>query len=89
MVSDCLTRKGQGYMAVEVVKKTAHFFFGTPKFQVRMTDLKSFIHTYNTYDNVSAERYFTVRYGGVPSTAKVQIPLSPPKESFTKLPCNN
>jgi hypothetical protein len=86
MVWDCLPpQRTRLYGSRGGQKKPAPFFFGTPKFQVRMTDLKSFIHTYNTYDNVSAERYFTVRYGGVPSTAKVQIPLSPPKESFTKL----
>lgn len=50
-----------------------------------MTDPKLLIHAFNSYDNLSVERYFALRYETIPTTAKLQVPVSPARESYKRV----
>lgn len=47
-----------------------------------MKKLTSSIDAYDTYGDLSVDRYFTVRYGSFASTAEITVPVDPQKESF-------
>lgn len=43
------------------------------------------IQAYDSYGDLSADRYFTIRYGSIASTAEVDVPITPQKTSYQRV----